>query len=386
MSKIKNILIIGDYFRNDIVSMFDLVHEKVNVYFLYFNSKKTEPNKRKLINDDNTLYWNHYKDGYKLLVDTNISKLYFTVFETYKEVALNTAAKQMGLSTFFVEHGIKSYNYKLLIKKPNLLNKIVINILQYKNRFYKRTLSKTKGKNSLVLKSFFYLRFMYPINDAISFCSNDILPEYLLVFAKKNYEFYKKRGDTYKEVKYFGIPYFDEYANIKQEGVDNDYILIEQHFLEQKQFRIDFEKWQNHINDILRNIDKTVLFIKPHPLGKNDKWKIFGNKIILLNNKGFADKIMKKNIIIGYWSTLLIPLIAIKHLRVNLIADFPKINYSRVFDGINNIRFINNIEEYKLISKENESLDNNNFILNWMYKFDGKSKARLTKIIIDEFN
>jgi|GEM_PF-3578848 len=100
------ILVNWDYERKDLMHPFALLQEEIEWVFIYKGSAPGT-GREKLFGTD-VLYWNDYSSPYDLLQQVKPGKVLFHDIESFPQVALNIAAKNTGIETLVLEHGLRA--------------------------------------------------------------------------------------------------------------------------------------------------------------------------------------------------------------------------------------------------------------------------------------
>ncbi|MHB8262072.1 MAG: hypothetical protein ACYDCN_17355 [Bacteroidia bacterium] len=104
----RNILIIGEYCREDMLYCFDGAIDYFNLYFLYYQFKGELSNK-KFEKYGKAIFYYEYTSALHLLKNIAPEKVLFFHLETFNQVALIAACKQLKIKTYHVEHGFTNY-------------------------------------------------------------------------------------------------------------------------------------------------------------------------------------------------------------------------------------------------------------------------------------
>ena len=107
MSPKKKILINWDYIRVDLLAPLLKLADDIDFVFIYFKTKAEDINTNKSIK---CIYWDQYATPYEIITDIKPHKVIFCDIESFHQVALNIASKNVGIETFHLEHGIKDPN------------------------------------------------------------------------------------------------------------------------------------------------------------------------------------------------------------------------------------------------------------------------------------
>ena len=394
-----NILIIGDYSRNDLLSPFDLLIGKINMFFLTYFSAKQLPNQNAR-QYGTILFWNEYSSGFELIKKIKIKKIIFYEYETFNNIALRAAAKQLGIKCIHLEHGYRDYvltnqYQKNKQKTKNLIYKIPFVSyckLFFKSRFYYNTYKKCNNELKKQLLLFYKTRSTHGILSTFKKIDSPLLKlDFYINFSSENFKYFRKKHhlkDDFKHFKLIGFPQFDNASLAAKSNLSfnsNKLLFIDQPFLEQNLFGWTKELKFNFLNNLKKVAKENglELIIKPHPVNDMSIYKKTLCEIvrnILFENYSYR-------FVIGFYSTLLFPVAAIPSTLLICLNNHP-VPFEKIDENIfvkNKVAIgLNQLSDLSEKSLNMKILDKDRieFIKKYLYKFDGKSKDRLTKIII----
>jgi hypothetical protein len=265
-------------------------------------------------------YWNDFKSPYEILRKIKPDKIVFMEIETFHHVALNIAARNAGVVTYRLEHGIKapykSYaSYPALhpsasrkratAQKGNSINTLL---------FYLRSFRLRNAASVFMLLKFIYTRSKLGTSEGLSRCRFRLRrPVWYIDFTPFNSRFTLERdrpdpGDYI----YIGNPNFDKYFKYVKEKqptapAENYYLLIDSGFVEDPAFRIDAAI----IIDFYRKLNLycrqkgAKLKIKLHPLSYHAAYLPEDENIIYLRDANVIEEILgSKGCFHSHFSTL----------------------------------------------------------------------------------
>ena len=215
-----NILIIGDYSRKDLLYPFKLLIGKINMYFLTYYSAKELPS-RDASQYGTILFWNEYSSGLELIKKLKIKKIIFYEYETFNNIALRAAAKELGIKCCHLEHGYRDYDLlKKLDKNPKTVKQIVFKIyffnylkLFFISRFYYNTYKKCNNELKKQLLLFYKTRSSYGILSTFKKIDSPLLKlDFYINFSSENFKYFRTKHhlkDNFKHFKLIGFPQFD---------------------------------------------------------------------------------------------------------------------------------------------------------------------------------
>jgi hypothetical protein len=196
-------------------------------------------------------------------------------------------------------------------------------------------------------------------------------------------------------VECIGVPNFDVFYPFQSiQPLSADVLFIDQPFLEQHRYG-----WTKQIKkDMLKSLSRLALkydrrlYIKPHPSSFMDVFVAIEKEdhIIILRNEAWSEIIPLIKTVLGFHSTLMIPFIALKHIcciSMNIHPDIDVAILPSVLES-DAITKVNSLEELeKCFAELNSILEKqlqhkDEFVHQWLYKFDGKSSERLKNILL----
>ena len=394
-----NILIIGDYSRKDILSPFKLLIGKINMYFLTYYSAKELPS-RDASQYGTILFWNEYSSGLELIKKLKIKKIIFYEYETFNNIALRAAAKQLGIRCYHLEHGYRDYGLVNKVhKNKQKVKKIIYKIpfvsyikLFFISRFYYNTYKKCNNELKKQLLKFYKTRSSYGILSTFKKIDSPLLKlDFYINFSSENFKYFRTKHhlkDNFKHFKLIGFPQFDNASLAAKSNLNfnsNKLLFIDQPFLEQNLFGWTPKHKFSFLTELqeLATTLKLKLIIKPHPINDNSFYDNLDCEIItenIFDNYSYS-------YVIGFNSTLLFPLATIPNTLLICLNNHPE-----PFQSIENNIFVKNkvaigLNQLSDLSKKSLKIkvlakDRKSFVKKYLYKFDGRSKSRLTKIIL----
>jgi hypothetical protein len=406
------ILLAGDFNRSDFLYVAKQLHKEAQFLFIEYLNKKQVKNKE-CLEYGKVLFWKDFSDAYDLLNKIKPDKVIFYFIEAYNHVALNVACKVKGIPTFHLEHGVRfpvSF-YKMVnagksnLKKDKSLQDRFLKLFnlrdKYKNRkFFENTVKKSPKEEKGFLNEFYTVRSQNNIFNTFQKLKSPLrLPDTYISFSPKIFDYHREMENLPQAfpVEYIGMPSFDKLFIESQRWHGGSNILfIDQPFAEQDLFGWTNEYRQHFLEKFafeLSRYDK-IIYIKPHPWNETKSY----DKVSSLNNffilsEGLEKVVQEISIVIGFNSTLLLPLMAMDHTICFALEMHPaKLEKaSSVF--LTETGAIKKIDSWAQLSDAFKNLDaifqdqkrnKGKFTEDWLYKFDGKSTERLKNILLSE--
>jgi len=407
MPKKTNLLIVGDYNRRDFVDLFKACRNDFHFYFLEYASLK-EVTANHYLAYGEAIFWKDYSDAYTLLAKVAPQKVVFFFIETYNHVALNVACKQKGITSCLLDHGIRDINLnlayeatqKVKLQRVKLFNSKVPLLDRIKTRlFFIRSVKKSSLEHKRFLKDFYNIRSRNTYFKTSQILQHSLRkPDVYLAFSVGVYKAHQKLDAlaANQKIYYFGIPYFDEFSQIRHIKPKSKHLLfIDQAFVSQHLLG-----WiENNKRDFIKKLLAVCsshdykLIVKIHPLENPSIWREFEGKALEIVVDNFHAVVSTCEIIIGFYSTLLLGLAALPHTTILTYEGHPagnKFFLSRflVAEGVGSSfvdmeelgGLLTIIKQIQLLQQEKKK----EFIKEWLYRFDGRSGERLRDLLLQE--
>lgn len=409
----QNIIIVGDYSREDFLFVAKQLLGYFNFYFLEY-ADQGEIKSNYYSSYGKAIFWKDFSSSFDLVDKIKPKAVLFYFIETYNHVALNVTCKHLGIKTFHLEHGVRNYKIQELIfnskknetvAQPGNRFKKVSNLYsKIKTRFFfYNTLLKLPTQYSRFLKGYYKIRSKKDIFETFSLVKDQLrVADHYISFSPKIFEFHQKADhlDCGKKVSFTGVPSFDFLSNLKKVSDCNDILFIDNAFESQALFgwndtyKLEFLK---ALSEFANSVNKP-LWIKTHPYSNSEVYDICRNSYgikVIDQQEEFNEALKKSSVIIGFYSTLLMALMALDHTVCFSLEMHPeKSNYelSSFLVETGATMKINNWEELKKCMDNIESIYHyqtrfkKKFISEWLYKFDGMASERLKNILLSEIS
>ncbi|KAA9327392.1 polysialyltransferase family glycosyltransferase [Adhaeribacter soli] len=421
----QTLLIVGDYNRNDFLSMFDDLKDSFNFYFIEFASE-AEVTSFKFKEYGQNVFWKDFTDAYDLLEQLKPSKVVYFFIESYNHVALNVACKAKGVSTYILEHGFRNSNIAELIhvgrKEKSVngkfsfskmsLNRVssifrkLVNISTF--LFYFRTAVKSETRIAEFLLKYYWVRSRRSTLDTIRLIDSDLRrADIYISFSPAVFDSYKQLDvlAASHQVQFIGIPYFDKFHKALRKanpgpGKEKIALFVDHPHVTKGLFGWTEENKVQFIAELVKACtgEGYRLLIKSHPSGLKDQncWKkvIAGNsQVELIDQETLEENISAISLVLGFYSTLLLPLAAIPGTVLFTFETHPELDPGKgylsehlVESGVGHPllkveefrQAIKDLHLYKIEQQKNKE----SFINKWMYKFDGQSGQRLQNFLL----
>ncbi len=250
----------------------------MELIFLYQQSHQDEPEYMTGKKNISVIYWGDYASPYTLLNQVKPDVVVFADIESFNQLALNISARNKGIKTFVLQHGIRgAYEVdEALSVNPLLDQKIQFsNTSGWSFRFLMNSLRLRNLRSFPSLVKFIFSRKKNDLTTALFNNQFELRrADVYLEFSDDNAGYHRKRdGIPLDRFLITGNPTFDGYFNFfnQQAEAQNYCLLIDCPFVEAG-FNQDHGITQEKKNDYIRKLSiwSTVngyhLKVKLHPL------------------------------------------------------------------------------------------------------------------------
>lgn len=402
------LLVVGDYSRRNFLDLFEKSKDDFSFFFIEYASEKE-------IRDDyhkkygKALFWKDFANAYELLEKIKPCKVVFFFIETYNHIALNVACKQRHIPTFHLEHGVRDFERNALMEKSGRepiryrrMNRIVKAIpmafTKFKTRaFFRNTLKKTKGEAVTFLSEYFRIRSKNSIHRTFELVNSFYrVADIYISFSPAIFKAHQLADHLPidKPVHFIGIPFFDQWhVPAIQSQTIKAVLFIDQAFVKQKLLGWTLAFQQQFIRSLADACSSSgySLLVKLHPVEDHSAWRKAEQHGLLsiIDNKQLEEMALKAQVVIGFYSTLLMPLAAMPHTTVFSLENHPvqgifpskflvENGVSKAVENMDELKScLGNIEAWHKEQIKNKQ----HFIDDWLYKLDGFAGNRLRDIL-----
>jgi hypothetical protein len=328
-----NFLIVADYSRQDFVSFFEGLPPSISLYFIDpLNADSVTPAPRFPANS-HCIYWKDFAHAQQLLQQLQISKVFVFFLEAYNHLALRAAAKALGIPVVHLEHGYRSTQ---TLKRPAPAPpRFRLPASDRRDRFrtqlfFFRTLLMLPGPLRRQLWRFYWLRRKSKEAVYQPGLLELLTPDAFISFSPAIFEVHRQRlqlGSV--PVRFTGFPQFDAYLRLRPAPeLQHNLLFIDQNLAEQGLLGWTPAHRQRLLEGMLAHCRQAgvQLLVKPHPYSSPDFWHAIARQegVQLLDEAGLQNALAENYIVLGFYSTLLLPLAALPHTVVFCIEDHPQ--------------------------------------------------------------
>jgi hypothetical protein len=328
-----NFLIVADYSRQDFVSFFEGLPPSISLYFIDpLNAQSVTPAPRFPPNS-HRIYWKDFAHAQQLLQQLQISKVFVFFLEAYNHLALRAAAKTLGIPVVHLEHGYRST--QTLIRPTPAPPRLRLPASDRWDRFrtqlfFFRTLLMLPGALRRQLWRFYRLRRKSKEAVYQPGLLELLTPDAFISFSPAIFEVHRQRLQLSSvPVQFTGFPQFDAYLRLRPAPpLQHNLLFIDQNLAEQGLLGWTPAHRQRLLEGMLAHCRQTgvQLLVKPHPYSSPDFWQALARQegVPLLDEAGLQNALAENYLVLGFYSTLLLPLAALPHTVVFCIEDHPQ--------------------------------------------------------------
>lgn len=400
MSAKKRILLNWDTTRPDLLEPFYALKNDFEFIIVWEQEKQDAFSKSPF----RQIFYNDFKTPYQLIKKINPDKVLFFNINSFPQIALNLAAKNLGIPTFTMHHGIYSSDSLEINKKKEQLGLVSRKKLWHNNFstlfFY---LSALKLKNIDQLFKYLYFPVIRKRRNRVLALERMVfearLPTRLIQLSPYNATIDKQihRLPSDQRFLYIGHPFFD--AILKRLSSAGESQLVSGRFF----LLIDFANIDSSIafktltrdgkHDFYKRLSDIAksfgcrLKIKLHPAGFDSPYNYKDDNIDLIYDEDVVPLILNAEKCFSFYSTLIIPIIYKKKfcylfdtgMKIALQDELVEL-------GVALMLKTNSFTPDDLSVHKGDGSDKGyeTFIERYLYYTDGNATGRLKNILIND--
>jgi hypothetical protein len=392
----KNILLNWESSRADLMEPFIALKDDFNFSVIWYKEAPDHPKKHPF----EEYYFGDFKTPYQLLRKVQPDIIIFFGVHSFPQIALNAAARNKGVTTYTMHHGVFSSNLSAItqmrrdmgiVKKKKKFNSLA------SFYFYFSALKGRNWKEFSRYIAFPYLHYKYGSVEALKksvFPAR--LPSKFIQLSPHNAIVYKEMNHLNNDDPfiYIGHPWFDKFLQEVrvEKPLENQspyWLLIDFPNIEQN---IGFKKVGAAVKtefyktlSACAKADGCRLKVKLHPAGYNSTYNYQDENMDLLKETDILQQVRGAARCFSFYSTLLIPIIYIKHhcivfdmgLDIGLQRELIELG---VVTSLNISGFTCQQLTAPVNANQNEAAYKE-FIQRYLYKTDGQATSRLKEIL-----
>ena len=400
-----SLLVVGDYTRKDFLENFVKLREYFQLYFIEY-SYPGELRNQLFKEYGSALFWKDFVSAQHLLRKIRPKAVVYFFIEALNHIALLNACKAAAVKTYHLEHGLRDLELQLHLKKQNLSfdrrprpRYVPLNIKLRNRLFFECTRWLLPARQRKFLSIYKKLRLHNSILDTFLSLKHELrTADHYISFAPCVFKYHQTIDGLNKAhpVSFIGLPYFDYMKNDLSRPFDplNKKLV----FIDSAFHLEDSYGWTWATRSVfLKSLNQVVqrvgyeLWIKKHPLDHTDFWD--GDNWHIIEQEDWFQCWNDFNIVIGEYSTLMIPLAGMAHTTCFCFETHPLDGYKtsgflveggvcdELYDSAALETILSDIDVLSQIHKRQSSFKQD-FLDNWLTVLDGTSTDRLTNLII----
>jgi len=389
----KRILLNWYYHRFDLTEYLLQFTGEFKLIFLYKYAFSPEPHYLKDRKNIEIVYWGDYHSPYALLDKVKPDLVVFADLESFNQIALNIAARNRGIGTVVLQHGVRGgfEVHEALSNAENNTEKITFShTSRWSLRFL---LTALKLKNAAALPSllkFIYQRKTKDLTSALYHNQFELRrADRYIEFSSENLTYHLERDGIPRErFVVTGNPAFDDYFNyLNHFSSDKGYALLidcpftEAGFLQDHQ--IDSEKKRDYLEklDRLSIANGLKTKVKLHPLSFDSPEFYHSDNLTYYRQHDLKELIAGANVIYFLHFSSVAPIIlAYKpSLYFHYSLDQHRKEFQRVgLDSVPLFEFNENDLNVEATAKKIPVED----LAPFLYSTDGKASERVKQALI----
>jgi hypothetical protein len=390
----KKILVIWPTHREDWIFPFKKL--SADFEFIFLSGISADDYKENYVKGfATTIHWSSFDSAQEILENIMPCKIIFMSVESGLNIALNIVAKQKGIPTYLLQHGIYT-NYKDYRNREKIWKK--------KDLVVKNNLAKSKtGFNSFkwINNSLKALQKVWLLPIVIYIKASQRVGAY---WAAKHFSFEGKRPLTYicfspynstihkevdkigeQRIEYIGSPELVNYLIEENNLIQEDFYLhIDQAFSynsfgEETVSKEEMIKFYMNLNEFCLS-KNAKLYIKLHPESFNSNWLPKHENIVYLRKVDNFNLYIQSAIgCFGFYSTMVIPAV---YWKPTILFN---IFYSGLQEALNDIGHVKILDFYNFSSDDLKCpqyyMETDKIFNRFIYKKEKESIKSLKKIL-----
>ncbi len=385
------------YDRPDLTEYLLQIFGDTELYFLFHGSKKPVPEYLKKYPNVFFIYWYDYLTPYQLIRSINPDAIVFHDIESFHQVGLNIAAKNLSILTFILQHGLRSdWDIKYVFSKSYSTSKVSISRESFKTAIF--FLSSLQFRNLWVIPTLFRFSFYRKSYDLTIALKKVQFPlrnaDYYIELSEINTTFHKERDNIPSErFVITGNPIFDGYFTsfAKSDKIDETEsyaLLIDCPFETDNGIDIPLFSLQQK-NDYIRQIcnlskeEDCFLKVKLHPKSYKTRGLVEDKNLVYCLNDDIVElaKGARYVVFVHYSSITPVLLLYKRSVYINLGGDVQKILFDTV--GVEGYT-LDDIRIHKLQLDKMAKPVSFEKLEKLIFKVDGKSALRVRNAILEK--
>jgi len=400
----ESIIVVGDYCRKDFLGFFSKLKDQFSIYFLEY-SYPGELRDHSYQKYGTAIFWKDFISAQHLLKKIRPRAVIFFFIESLNHVAILNACKVAAVKTYHLEHGLRDLDFQLYLKEKGipfnsipLQRKVPLGVRLRTRLFFEMTRLLLPGKNRKFLSFYKKIRLKNSILDAFLQIKNEMrTADHYISFSPAVYKFHQRLDGLSKNhlVTFIGLPPFDYIVNDPARKPELDkpkIVFIDSAFHVEESYGWTKTSRRDFLNRLKNAVESAGfhLWIKKHPLDYSDFWR--DGEWSMIGDDEWSASWSNFNIILGEYSTLMIPLAALSH-TVCFCFDAHPVEGYKVSNFLTEGGVCDEMEDADQLGAllkephllceiyKRQWLCKDQFLKNWLTALDGSATERFTELI-----
>ena len=393
--ELPTVLLCWGYHRSSWIEPFERLKDVFRFAYIFYRNREEEEER---YTDDPVLYWQDYSNAQQILDAVRPDKIVFMSLTSGYPIALNMAARQRGIDTYILQHGIhSSYADEMAANAQTTVLRKEGSTPASPARsssmgFLARTMRAGDVYSVPRMALFFLLMHRWGYFVACRYVRfAQRMPTGYICFTERNALIYRELDHARPEQIYLiGIPEYDRFFATSRSGEGTGgapyYLLIDQPLVENSWgtpsvSREDMIRFYRKLMAYCK-AQSATLKIKLHPESYSCGWLPEDEGAEWIREADVVDLIRGAKACFGMFSTLVLPAAVLKPLCLfnakpsSMVNDLSHRGLALVLDFFtfepSDIRF------HKIHSS---GADFSRFVQDYFYKMDGRSGERLAEVL-----
>ena len=385
------------YDRRDLTEYILQIFGDTRLYFLYHAKEQPVPEYLQKHSNVSVIYWNDFTTPYGLIKSINPDAIVFHDIESFHQVGLNIAAKNLSIVTFILQHGLRTY-YDVQYLFENNYSRLNVGLSGTSFKTMRFFLSSLRMKNFSQMPSlikFIFYRKIYDLTIALKKSQFSLrTADYYIELSEINTTFHKER-DNIPDEKFIitGNPLFDGYVDSLNKAIgshkeENYVLLVDCPFECDNGIDIPLFSLEQK-NDYLKQIAKLageenyLLKVKLHPKSYGTKGLVTDPNLIYCRDEDIIELAKTANyVIFVHYSSVTPVLLGYKKcIYIDLGGDVQRKLFEMV--GVEGYS-LNNLLNTKTRLGEIATVVSLEKLDKLLFKIDGRSAERVRNAIVQK--
>ena len=390
----RRVLINWYYSRFDLTEYLLKFGEEIEIVFLFKQLEEAEPDYITQNKNVSVVYWGNYRSPYKLLKAVSPDIVVFADLESFNQIALNIAARNSGITTYVLQHGIRG-EFEIneaLSTTDEKSSAIQLNSTSFWSMRFLMNALRPKNISQLPsLLRFIYERKKNELTVALFKCQFELRrADFYIEFSEENAGYHRKRdGVPDNRFIIVGNPLFDGFFDYLKKHSSNDSrecLLIDCPFLETVFYSdhgIGVEEKRRYLEKLTAwtKVNGYQLKIKLHPLSYDSKELFQDESIEYLRNIDLKKQIAKSQFVFFLHFSSITPVILPFKPSVYFHHSFN--SHTKIFEklGFKPVNLFGFDETKADLSEKAQTLSLNS-LKTFLHSTDGKAAERIKEIFL----